>query len=53
MKGHSNTGAVVGVQVPTLAIYDAVTNVIVGCTSPRSPVTPHDSSASANFGLVG
>ena len=33
MERHSNTGAVDGFQVRTLAIYGAVANVIVGCTS--------------------
>ena len=33
MEGCSNTGAVVGVQVRSLAIFNAVANVIAVCTS--------------------
>ena len=33
LVGRSDTGAVVGVQVRSLAIYNALDNVIAGCTS--------------------
>ena len=53
MEGPSNTGTVVGVLMRILAIYEAVTYVIAGCTSIALSLTPSDTTTSAYFGLVG
>ena len=51
--GHSNTGAVAGVQVRTLAIYVSVANVIAGCTSTALSRAAVRHYGSTFFGLVG